>query len=333
MPHVLVLSGPAGVGKSTLSWEIGWRLRDAGVPHACLDGDELDRTFPEPPDLARRNLAAFWANGPVDRLVLCGVYVDLDANLAWMREAIPDAAFTVVGLDAPDDVLEARVRERELPGRADAQLARTLAYARAIRERRDRPLVDTGGRSVESVADEVLELAGWLPPTVVVRLYDDSTDRDACRSLWVELTEHHRRLYDDPTIGGDDPGSYFTDTYLGLPNRAASWVAVVDGEVVGLTGLLDHGSEGEVEPMVVAARARGRGIGNRLAEAAVAESRRRGHDHVSIRPVYRNVESIRAFHAMGFETLGGFVDLTMDLRPRRHTWHEGAALHGLTFRW
>ena len=165
-------------------------------------------------------------------------------------------------------------------------------------------------------------------PDATIRPYEPA-DEPACRGLWAELTEHHRRLYDDPTIGGDDPGSYFVDHYLPLPERLESWVAVVDGEVVGLTGLLDREECGEVEPVVVTERLRGTGIGRALLQAPIDEARRRGYDHVSIRPVARNVPSITAFHAVGFRTLGGFVELTMDLAPRRHTWHEGATLHGL----
>ncbi len=50
--------------------------------------------------------------------------------------------------------------------------------------------------------------------------------------------KHHRRIYGDPTIGGDDPGAAF-DEYLAMPDRVGSWVAVSDGTVVGLAGLLD----------------------------------------------------------------------------------------------
>src|SRR6516165_8428625 len=99
---------------------------------------------------------------------------------------------------------------------------------------------------------------------VVVRDYD-LADYAACRMLWVELTEHHRRIYEDPSIGGDDPGGGFDD-YLAVPDRVASWVADVDGWVVGLTGLLDRQTSGEVEPVVVTDRLRSRGVGRLLVE-------------------------------------------------------------------
>ena len=39
--QVLLLSGPAGVGKSTLGWEIAAQLRRFGIAHVLLDSDDL----------------------------------------------------------------------------------------------------------------------------------------------------------------------------------------------------------------------------------------------------------------------------------------------------
>jgi len=164
---------------------------------------------------------------------------------------------------------------------------------------------------------------------VVVRDYADG-DYGACRSLWAELTEYHRGIYGDPTIGGDDPGAAF-DGYLAMPERVRSWVAESQGSVVGLTGLLDRGTSGDVEPVVVAAAARDRGIGRLLIGRVADEARARGCEYLTIRPVARNVAAIHRFHAAGFRTLGGHVDLSMDLAPRRHDWLPGATLHGLDF--
>jgi GNAT superfamily N-acetyltransferase len=108
---------------------------------------------------------------------------------------------------------------------------------------------------------------------------------------------------------------------------------VSEGRVAGLTGLLDRGTSGEVEPVVVTDGLRGRGIGRRLIDRAVAEAVARGYQYLAIRPVARNVSAIQRFHDAGFQTLGGHVDLTMDLAERRHGWLEGARLHGLDFRY
>jgi GNAT superfamily N-acetyltransferase len=166
---------------------------------------------------------------------------------------------------------------------------------------------------------------------ILVRDYTPG-DHAACRSLWVELTEHHRQIYGDPSIGGDDPGSGF-DAYLDTPERVSSWVAAAGGVAVGLTGLFDHGTSGEVEPVVVSAQLRSQGVGRLLIDRVVREARARGYEYLSIRPVARNVSAIRRFYDAGFHTLGGHVDLTMDLVVRRHGWLDGAQLHGLEFQY
>ena len=162
-----------------------------------------------------------------------------------------------------------------------------------------------------------------------MRSYVDG-DYDAGRSLWAELTEYHRGIYGDSSIGGDDPGAGF-DGYLAEPPRIGSWVAESNGRVIGLTGLLDRGESGEVEPVVVAEEARNRGVGRLLIGRVVEEACARGYDYLSIRPVGRNVNAVRSFHAAGFRALGGHIDLTMDLAARRHDWLTGTSLHGLEF--
>jgi GNAT superfamily N-acetyltransferase len=164
---------------------------------------------------------------------------------------------------------------------------------------------------------------------VIVREYADG-DYGACRSLWTELTEYHRGIYRDPSIGGDDPGAGFDD-YLATSLRVVSWVADSHGGVVGLTGLFDRDMSGEIEPVVVTKTARGQGIGRMLISRVVEEARARGYEYLTIRPVARNVAAVRSFHAAGFRTLGGHIDLTMDLAARRHEWLPGASVHGLDF--
>jgi GNAT superfamily N-acetyltransferase len=164
---------------------------------------------------------------------------------------------------------------------------------------------------------------------VIVREYAEG-DYGACRSLWTELTDYHRGIYGDPSIGGDDPGAGFDD-YLAESQRTGSWVAESRGRVIGLTGLLDRGTSGEVEPVVIAETARNQGIGRMLISRVVEEARARGYQYLAIRPVARNVAAVRRFHAAGFRALGGHIDLTMDLAARRHEWLPGANLHGLDF--
>jgi GNAT superfamily N-acetyltransferase len=156
------------------------------------------------------------------------------------------------------------------------------------------------------------------------------TDHSPCRRLWEELTEHHRELYDDPDLGGADPGAAFEE-YLTRLDVSGVWVAddPEDG-VVGLVGLVLTGRAGEVEPVVVAESHRGQGIGKSLLEYVAAEARRRGLKYLTVTPVSRNVSAIQCLHAAGYEVLSG-IELTLDLSRRNHDWRDGLELHDLRF--
>ena len=164
-----------------------------------------------------------------------------------------------------------------------------------------------------------------------IRVYSDQ-DYRACRALWVELTERHREIYGDPTIGGDDPGRGF-DAYLANPQRRITWVAEADGNVVGMAGLILHGDEGEVEPVVVASSYRSQGIGRQLVDCAVAHAREIGVRFLSVRPVARNLEAFSFFVEAGFNTVG-HIDLFQDLDPSAgRQWKPGIVIHGNALRY
>ena len=154
------------------------------------------------------------------------------------------------------------------------------------------------------------------------------TDSAACRSLWIELTQHHRDIYEAQTIGGDDPGSGW-DEHLARVGSSNVWVAVDEGRVVGLTGLIDEDATIELEPLVVTASRRGEGIGWALAHRVISEARTRGHRSLSVRPVARNAPALAAFHSYGF-TSAGHVELFMDLEGTRQ-WVSGAEISGISF--
>ena len=92
-----------------------------------------------------------------------------------------------------------------------------------------------------------------------------SRDLGRCRELWVELTQHHRDIYGDPSIGGVDPGLFF-DKHLARVGPERIWVVEVNGEVVGLVGLIVDDRDGDervavVEPLVVASSHQNKGLG------------------------------------------------------------------------
>ena len=169
----LLITGPAGVGKTTVAFEVAEVLKTAGVSHALVDADELDRIHPAPPGdphktaLTARNLGAVWENlraAGAARLILVMVATSLDYELPWIRAAVPDAAVTVVGLRASEKVLMERVRRREIGSAGEHQARRTLEQSRAMAREpgAERLLVETSGRPVAEVAREVIERCGWL---------------------------------------------------------------------------------------------------------------------------------------------------------------------------
>ena len=164
---------------------------------------------------------------------------------------------------------------------------------------------------------------------VTIRGYQP-VDLEPCRALWVELTQRHREIYDDPTIGDDAPGLYF-DKHLERVGPERLWVAEHDGKVVGLVGLIVGSHEAEVEPVVVASGQRDKGIGQAMLYRMVEEARTLGVRYLSVKPVARNVKAISFYYSFGFRTLGE-IEMFIDLgAPAPGTWKPGPELFGYIF--
>jgi len=168
---VLVITGPVGVGKSTIAAEAAWLLRQADVPHALVDLDRIEQCWPVPADdlgnerVSHRNLACMWANfhqAGADRLIFARV-LEARSLLRRVTEAVPGAQITVVRLLAPLAVLHERIRSREASDPdwfLDAATHTAEVFERAQVEDH---LVDNENRPATVVAEEVLHRVGWLP--------------------------------------------------------------------------------------------------------------------------------------------------------------------------
>jgi N-acetylglutamate synthase-like GNAT family acetyltransferase len=164
-----------------------------------------------------------------------------------------------------------------------------------------------------------------------IRAYREA-DRTACRALWRELTQTHRDLYDDQSIGGDrDHGDYF-DEHIERVGSDRVWVAERDGHVVGFTSLIVDAEQpvAELEPIVVAREARAAGVGRLLVERVVSASRELGLRRLDVRPAARNESAIAFFHELGFDTLGQ-LELMLYLQEPKD-WPVRERLAGRDFR-
>lgn len=167
----LLITGPVGVGKTTVAVEVSELLEKRNVPHAVIDLDSLSWSYPPPPDdrfrnrLTLRNLAAIWPNysaAGTERLVLARV-IESRSELDPLRAAVPGAEIQVVRLRASPSVLQERVRRRELGSGRDWHVRRPVELAQTMDHQGvEDYVVETDGQSVAEVAARILEVVGWL---------------------------------------------------------------------------------------------------------------------------------------------------------------------------
>lgn len=168
---VLVITGPIGVGKTTVAAEASELLDGAGIAHAMVDIDSLRWCYPRPSHdrfrigLAMRNLAAVWANfraTGATRLILADVVESRD-HLDRYRAAVPGAQIVVVRLAASRGTLARRVQRRELGSGRDRHLQRASELAQVMdRNAGEDVLVHVDGKAVTEIAREVLMHTRWL---------------------------------------------------------------------------------------------------------------------------------------------------------------------------
>ena len=164
--EVLVLTGPCGVGKSSVAFECMEILERAGVPAAMVDA-ELAYFHPKPPEdphgyaVAEAGLDALWrvyeAAGH-DRLLL-GRVVEDEEQLGIVERAVPGARIRLLRLVASPATIRERLERREIGSALAWHLIRSSEIAASTL---GEPL--DAERPVADVAREALARAGWLPP-------------------------------------------------------------------------------------------------------------------------------------------------------------------------
>lgn len=167
---ILFITGTVGVGKTSVAGEVSEQLDKAGVAHAFVDIDSLRWCYPRPPhdrfrtELAMKNLAAVWRNfqaAGATYLVLADVLESRD-ELERYRAAVPGAEFLVVRLRAEPHTLASRVQTRELGSGLEWHRQRTAELAEQMdRSQVEDMLVDTEGKSIMTIAREILERSKW----------------------------------------------------------------------------------------------------------------------------------------------------------------------------
>ena len=166
----LVITGPVGVGKTSVSISIASILSHRGVPHALVDMDWLRECSPAPEGdpfqmaLGLRNLAAIWANfreAGATCLILADV-VETREQRHDYEAAVPGAAVRIVRLKASVPTIHRRLEGRESGDSLAWHKHRAIELAGQMdRDAIEDLLVDTEGKTVDQISAEVLERAGW----------------------------------------------------------------------------------------------------------------------------------------------------------------------------
>jgi adenylylsulfate kinase len=167
-----VLTGPVGVGKTTVAQAISELLDEHDVAHAVIDQDWLRWCHPSPLHdpfqiaLGLKNLAAVCANyraAGAERLILADV-VETQTDRESYRTAVPGAVITIVRLRASLATLHARLARRD----AGASLVWHQQRAAELDRLMDRNAIgdlriDTEGKPGAEVAWEIVRHLQWIP--------------------------------------------------------------------------------------------------------------------------------------------------------------------------
>ena len=164
--QALVVSGPPGVGKTTIGWRVFDLCTTAGEDPAFIDLDFMGAAWPAPLDdphqsrLKATNAAAVWSNcqvGGSRRLVVAGV-VETPADRQLLADAL-GLPVVICRLSASVETLGHRIEGRGRDHGAD--LVKLVRRAEELQTQLTNGdiadfVTDTVDRSVDMIAEEVV---------------------------------------------------------------------------------------------------------------------------------------------------------------------------------
>lgn len=172
--EVLLIGGRAGVGKTTVGWEVSARLRAEAVAHCVIEGDFMGQAHPAPEGdprrrkIAERNLTALWSNYAelgYRRLIYTQTVSVLAESEGMFRRAMgANVRIVRVVLTASDATARERLTGRELGSELEQELEGSARKSQILDDQAppDTVRVATDGRTVVDIAREVVSATGWL---------------------------------------------------------------------------------------------------------------------------------------------------------------------------
>jgi len=167
---VLLLTGPVGVGKTSVAESLSGLLTAERIPHALANMDWLRYLYPMAENdpyntaLGLRNLAAIWPNyhAAGARCLITTTVVESRADVVAFQKVIPGADVFVVCLQASLPTIMRRLAARETgEGLHWHQQRAAELVTQMERTRLEDLLVDTEDRAIDVVAADIRHISGW----------------------------------------------------------------------------------------------------------------------------------------------------------------------------
>lgn len=168
--EVLLIGGPAGVGKTSVGWEVSGQLNRLEIGHWHLEGDVLDAAWPRPADdqdgqrmtvNTLRAMAAVFAGEGYKRCVYVQTASVIGSHL--VTKALGEVHMAGVLLTASEATRFQRLSSREIGSDLDRHLASTRRMAERLEHESPEWVirVPTDDRTVAAIAKDVIGRSGW----------------------------------------------------------------------------------------------------------------------------------------------------------------------------
>lgn len=168
--QLLIISGPVGVGKTTVGEELSAILEDEEISHTFVDLDGLSKTYPRSSadrfgeQIALKNLQAVWANAlevGARNLIVARV-IETATGAQLIADTVGAKHYVIVQLNASDESLLNRVQRREIGSGRAWHERRAIELSRQFRDLKIADIeIDTDNESIASVAREIREHLNW----------------------------------------------------------------------------------------------------------------------------------------------------------------------------
>lgn len=167
---LLIISGPVGVGKSSVAGELSALLERKSIPHTLIDLDGLSYTYPRPENdrfasrLACDNLAAIWPNcvAAGAKNIIIARTVEAAGDVEMIAKAVPGTQQVVCQLYASDNTLTARVKNREKGSGLDWHIARAKELSASLAQTGPADIrIDTDARPLDEIAKDIFDQIDW----------------------------------------------------------------------------------------------------------------------------------------------------------------------------